>query len=141
MIIGKGAGIILIDDRGKVLLQHRDDNVSWYPDYWGIFGGQIEKGEIPRQAAIREIKEEVGIEITDLKFFKKYELKRKKGIYEAFFFTAPLNISVNKLRNQQKEGQDLGIFNFNEVKDLKTTDLAKTALKDFFSKKYENQNR
>ena len=135
MIIGRGAGIILIDDQDKVLLQHRGDNTSWYPDHWGIFGGQIEKGETPKQAAIREIKEEVGIEIADLKFFKKYELNRKKGIYEAFFFTAPLNVSISKLRNQQKEGQDLGIFNFNEVKDLKTTDLAKAALKDFFSKK------
>ena len=135
MIIGRGAGIILIDDQDKVLLQHRANDISWYPDHWGIFGGQIEKGETPKQAAIREIKEEVGIEIADLKFFKKYELKRKKGIYEAFFFTAPLNISINELRNQQKEGQGLGIFNFNEVKDLKTTDLTKAALKDFFSKK------
>lgn len=132
MIIGKGAGIILIDNQNKVLLQHRDNNTSWYPDHWAIFGGQIEKGENPEQAAKREIKEEIGIELVDLRFFKKYELKRKKGIYKAFFFTAPLTISVDKLRNQQKEGQDLGFFSFNEIKNLKVTDLTKAALKDFF---------
>ncbi len=132
MIIGKGAGIILIDNQDKILLQHRDSNVSWHPSSWGIFGGQIEKGETPKQAARREIKEEVGIELTDLKFFKKYELKRKRGIYEAFFFTAPLTISVDNLRKQQKEGQNLGLFSFNEVKGLKVTDLTKAVLKDFF---------
>ncbi|XOB40803.1 MAG: NUDIX hydrolase [Candidatus Nealsonbacteria bacterium] len=132
MIIGKGAGIILIDNQDKVLLQHRDNNTSWYPGHWGIFGGQIEKGENPEQAARREIKEEIGIELVDLKFFKKYGLKRRKGIYKAFFFTAPLTISVEKLKYQQTEGQDLGFFSFNEIKDLKVTDLTKAALKDFF---------
>ena len=107
MIIGKGAGVILTDNQGKILLQHRDNNTSWYPNHWGIFGGQIEKDETPEQAARREIKEEVGIELTDLKFFKKYEVKRKKGIYKAFFFTAPLTISVKILRKQHTEGQDL----------------------------------
>ncbi|XOB42300.1 MAG: NUDIX hydrolase [Candidatus Nealsonbacteria bacterium] len=133
MIIGKGAGIILIDNQNKVLLQHRDNNTSWYPDHWGIFGGQIEKGETPEQAARREIKEEIGIELADLKFFKKYELKRKKGIYQAFFFTTePLNICIDKLKNQQREGQNLRFFNINELKNLKTTDLVKKVVRDFF---------
>lgn len=133
MIIGKGAGVILTDGQGKILLLHRDNNTSWYPDSWGIVGGQIEKGETPEQAAKREVKEEIGIKVTDLRFFKKYELKREKGIYEAFFFTTtPLNVSIEKLRNQQTEGQNLRFFNINELKNLKTTDLAKAALKDFF---------
>jgi len=133
MIIGRGAGIILVGNKDRVLLQHRDNNTSWCPNHWGVFGGQIEKGESPEQAVRREIKEEIGIELTNLEFFKKYEENREKGIYEAFFFVAPLTVSVEKLRKQQTEGQGLGLFTFSEIKDLKTTDLAKAALKDFFN--------
>ena len=135
MIIGKGAGIILTDSQDRILLQHRDNNTSWYPDCWDFFRGQIEKGETPKQTAKREIKEEIGLELTNLRFFKKYYLKREKGIYEAFFFTADsINIPIEKLRSQQTEGQDLGFFNVNKIKDLKLTDLAKKAIKDFFKK-------
>jgi len=133
MIIGKGAGIILIANNGKILLQHRDNNISWYPDHWGPFGGQIENDETPEQAVRREIKEEIGIELTDLRFFRKYEMKREEGTYEAFLFVAPLTVSVEKLKKQQREGQDLGIFSFSEIKDLKITDLARMALNDFFN--------
>ena len=132
MIIGKGAGVILVGNKDRVLLQHRDDNTSWHPNHWGIFGGQIEKGETPEQTVRREAKEEIGIELTNLEFFKRYELNREEGIYEAFLFVAPLTVSVEKIREQQTEGQGLGLFAFDEIKDLKTTDLAKAALKDFF---------
>jgi 8-oxo-dGTP diphosphatase len=133
MIIGRGAGVILVDNQNKVLLQHRDNKASWDPGLWGIFGGQIEKGETPKIAAKRELKEELGIELNNLSFFRKYEIKREKGIYEAFFFTAPLTISVEELKKQQKEGQGLGFFSLEEIKDLKIMDLAKMALNDFFN--------
>ena len=132
MLIGRGSGVVLIDNQGKVLLQYRDKNASWYPNYWGVFGGQIEEGETSEQAVRREAKEEIGIELTDLKFFRRYELKREKDIYEAFIFVAPLTIPLGRLKKQQREGEDLGFFNSNELKDLKITDLTKLILKDFF---------
>ena len=132
MIIGRGAGVILVDDKRRVFLQYRDKNISWYPNYWGLFGGQIEEGETPEKAVRREAKEELEIELTDLKFFRRYELKREKDIYEAFIFIAPLNIPVEKLREQQREGEDLGLFSLGELKDLKATNLTKLVLKDFF---------
>ena len=68
MIIGKGAGIILVANNRSVLLQHRDKNNKWNQNSWSEFGGQIEKGETPKQAAKRELKEELGINVADLKY-------------------------------------------------------------------------
>ena len=132
MIIGKGTGIILIANDGKILLQYRDRNSRWNQDSWSEFGGQIEESETPEEAVKRELKEELGIELTDLKFFKKYELQRKKGIYEQFVFTAPLNCPLDRLKKQQKEGRDLSLFTYKGIKNLRMADYTREILEDFF---------
>lgn len=132
MTIGRGVGIILIANNGKILLQYRDKNNRWNQDSWSEFGGQIEKGETPNEAVRRELKEELGIELTDLKFFKKYKLQRKKGIYEQFIFTAPLNCPLNRLKKQQKEGKDLSLFTYKEIKNLRMADYTREILENFF---------
>jgi len=134
MIIGRGAGVILINNEEMILLQHRGKDARWNQGSWGEFGGQIEKGETPKEAVKRELKEELGIKLVDLKFFKKYKLQRKKGIYEQFVFTALLNCPLKSLKKQQKEGKDLAFFVYEETKNLKMADYTKEILEDFFKK-------
>ena len=138
MIIGKGAGVILIASNGTILLQYRDKDSKWNQDSWSEFGGQIEEGETPEEAVKRELKEELGIELVDLKFFKKYKLQRKKGIYEQFVFTASFNYALEKLKKQQKEGKDLALFSYKEIKNLKMADYTKKILEDFFKRSTKN---
>ncbi len=135
MIMGKGAGIILIANDGRILLQYRDKDNRWNQDSWSEFGGQIEEGETPEEAVKRELKEELGIELTGLKLFKKYELQRKKGIYEQFVFTASLNYPLESLKKQQKEGKDLALFTYEQTKGLKMADYTKEILEEFFKEK------
>jgi 8-oxo-dGTP pyrophosphatase MutT (NUDIX family) len=49
------AGVLFTDSIGRVLLV---DPV--YKEYWDLVGGCVEENEAPRQAAIRETKEELG---------------------------------------------------------------------------------
>jgi len=132
MTIGRGAGVILIANDGTILLQYRDKDSRWNQDSWSEFGGQIEEGETPEEAVKRELKEELGIELADLKFFKKYELQRQKEIYEQFVFTASLNCPLESLKKQQKEGKDLAFFNCEEIKNLKMAGYTREILEDFF---------
>lgn len=54
------AGCVIRDDRGRILLLHRNKpDLSW----WEIPGGQVEEGEAPEAAAIREVREETGLEV------------------------------------------------------------------------------
>ena len=138
MIIGRGTGIILIANDGRILLQYRNKDNKWNQDSWGEFGGQIEEGETPEEAIKRELKEELGIELVDLKFFKKYELQRKKGIYEQFVFIASLNYPIESLKKQQKEGKDLALFVYEEIKNLKMADYTRKILEDFFKENGKN---
>ncbi len=55
----RGAGVLLIDRRGWILLQLRDAHGA-YPHHWGTVGGQVEAGESPDVAARRELAEETG---------------------------------------------------------------------------------
>lgn len=52
------AGGCVFDTDGKVLLQCRGDSKKW-----GFPGGAIELGETPEMAAIREVKEETGLDV------------------------------------------------------------------------------
>ncbi len=48
---------------GAVLLCHRHPYREWYPNVWDVPGGHIDPGESPLEALVRELREELGIEI------------------------------------------------------------------------------
>ena len=52
------AGGCIFNDKGEVLLQKRADS-----NQWGFPGGAVELGETPQMAAIREVKEETGLDV------------------------------------------------------------------------------
>ena len=52
------AGGCVFNDKGEVLLQRRGDS-----NLWGFPGGAVELGETPQMAAVREIKEETGLDV------------------------------------------------------------------------------
>jgi 8-oxo-dGTP pyrophosphatase MutT (NUDIX family) len=59
-----GAAVLVVDDRGRVLLLERSDNGCWGPP-----GGALEPGESLEAAARREVREETGLELGDLELF------------------------------------------------------------------------
>ena len=59
-----GAGVLLLDIQGRVLLQHRTDSHDWSTP-----GGACELGESLEQTARRELKEETGLEVGELELF------------------------------------------------------------------------
>ena len=62
----------LIEEKGRYLVcqRHVDDT---FGSYWEFPGGKVEPGEGKRPALVREIREELGVDI---------EVKKLEGIYE-----------------------------------------------------------
>ena len=54
-----GVGVAVYDTEGRILMEKRSDN-----GMWGLPGGRVEPGESVEQAALREVKEETGLEIV-----------------------------------------------------------------------------
>lgn len=52
------AGVIVWDDRGRLLLLRRSDDGTW-----GVPGGWVGPGESAREAAVREVLEECGLHV------------------------------------------------------------------------------
>lgn len=58
-------GILLKDS--KLLLGKRSGERTFYPRVWDIIGGHVEDHEIPEQALIRELQEELNVRATKVK--------------------------------------------------------------------------
>ena len=56
------AGALVRD--GRVLLVHRRPEKRAYPDVWDLPGGVMEAGETEHEALVRELREELGVEIS-----------------------------------------------------------------------------
>ena len=57
------SSIVLVDRRGWVLLQERDEHPVIDPDRWGFVGGHVDDGESYEHAAYRELEEETGLRL------------------------------------------------------------------------------
>ena len=57
------AAVLLVDRRGWVLLQERDEHAPLDPDCWGLVGGHVNDGEDFAPAAHRELTEETGLSL------------------------------------------------------------------------------
>ena len=58
-------GVFLVDPRGWVLLQERDESAPVAPDQWGVVGGHVDEGEEWLLARDRELLEETGLVLPE----------------------------------------------------------------------------
>lgn len=58
------AAAALVDIDGRVLLQQRPEGKAM-AGLWEFPGGKVEEGETPEQTLIRELKEELDIDVTE----------------------------------------------------------------------------
>lgn len=60
VLLQDGAAVVIVNDKGEILLQSRADR-----DKWGLPGGCQELGERFTDTAIREVKEETNLDISE----------------------------------------------------------------------------
>lgn len=82
--IRKAVRCYLIKDNKVVATKYKQGNIK--EGYYDIPGGKIEEGEIPTQTAIREMKEETGITVKNLKDkgIMTVEYPDRKFVFDTF---------------------------------------------------------
>ncbi len=62
----RAARVLLVDDDGRILLQHcHDPATPAEGSWWNTTGGGLDEGETSAQAAVRELREETGLELDE----------------------------------------------------------------------------
>jgi 8-oxo-dGTP pyrophosphatase MutT (NUDIX family) len=121
------AGVAILYNR-KILLVH-PANGSWVRPIMGIPKGRIEPGEDVLEAALRELKEETGIELSTDQLDlvpNKVEVFNKSGKYQnsIYYFVCQIadlaeigldSISVPKSNLQREEIDWAGFIDINEA--------------------------
>ncbi|MCX6716138.1 MAG: NUDIX hydrolase [Candidatus Taylorbacteria bacterium] len=97
-----GAGVLLFNRKHELLLVKPN-----YKDYWNTPGGTVDKDESPREACIREVKEEIGLKLTKLDFLCVDYLPDINGNGESvqFVFNGGVltNEQIDKIKLEKKE--------------------------------------
>ena len=120
-------GIIVINDKGEILLQKRSKTQDSWPNYYTIsVSGHVLKGETYRKAGLRELKEELGIEI-EIQKINKFLLFEKERSHMAMIFRGKYTDGVENLHVNQKEISNVKFFNIGDIKKM-TSNLTPFAL-------------
>lgn len=61
--IGVGVGVMIFNERGELLMTKRGQACKNERGCWEVPGGSIEFGETMAEAAVREAKEEIGVDV------------------------------------------------------------------------------
>ena len=111
-----GSSIIFVNDKEEILLFLRDDKPGLpYSNMWDVPGGHVEENETPKECIVREMKEEMNLDLKDFELLCEREFDDR--IEYTYWKKADLNISEINLM----EGQCLKWFTKEEAAD---TELA-----------------
>ncbi len=95
--------LIKVDD--KYLVLKRSSNENAYPNVWDIPGGLAEYGELPREALIRETKEEIGLDMTPIEVIHEDSNldKDKNLIFTRLVYLGELKDDISNIKLQLEE--------------------------------------
>ena len=83
------AVIIALTNADRILLTKK---ISGVHSYWGLVSGHVKQGETAEEAAIREVREETGLEIFNLTILRTYMMKANNLLMIGF--SAKTNSSI-----------------------------------------------
>lgn len=106
--------IILRNKSGKYLLQQRAFTKTYYPGMWDATCGRVQHGEDGRTAAVREVREELGLNAapSDLRLLY-HDIYHDSVLLDIFLLE--LDFSCNDCVLQKEEVAAVGLFSFDDM--------------------------
>jgi 8-oxo-dGTP diphosphatase len=127
------AAIILENDKDEFLLYLRDNKPGIpFPDHWDLIGGHVEEGETPEEALVREVKEELDIDLKDYTFYKKFECLTGDA-YEntKYIYTGKINLPIEEIT--LLEGVRPKYFKREEIPYVKFANILKSIVMEYIN--------
>jgi 8-oxo-dGTP pyrophosphatase MutT (NUDIX family) len=139
--IPEGVSVLLVNTADQILLQQRDDKPGIAnPGYISAFGGSLEPGEAPLDAAHREMLEETNLNLPKdrFKFFGRYRKTNEEfGEDRTIFAYIVDGIDDTGLEIYEGAGYHT-IDATTDLQSVKLTMLVKKIIKDYFEGAHAN---
>ncbi len=123
----KSVHVWIINDKNELLLQKRSPEKDSHPNEWDIStAGHIHSGETPINTAIREAKEELGIDVKENELEKLCTLKNQSVQRDGKFINNELvdvylvrkNLDLNKLTLQPEEVSEVKLIQYKNLQRI-----------------------
>ena len=127
------AAILLENDNGEFLLYLRDNKPDIpFPDHWDLIGGHVEEGETPEEALVREVKEELDIDLKEYIFYKKYECLTGDA-YEniKYIYSGKIYLPIEEIT--LLEGVRPKYFSRAEIPNVKFANILKSIVMEYIA--------
>lgn len=114
----------VLNENGEILLQQRSKNKEAKPLYWEVCTGHVSKGEQPEEAMIRELKEEIDLDVNAEDLIKIKVMKTKEKIKEMFHYAfsyiylIKTNKKINEFTMQKEEVCKIKYIKIEELKEM-----------------------
>ena len=127
-LLHREVGVIVLNENNEILLEKRASTKKQSPNKWALCAGHIEAGDVPENAILREIKEEIGIDITkkELQFLDVF--RRDKKFNNGQHNNTYIYIYIYKT-NKKVEDYTIQVEELSEVKYF-SIDLIEKALEE-----------
>ena len=119
------------NSKGEFLIQKRTPNKKFFPNMWSQTGGGVDTGETTLQAALRECKEELGIDINPNNMELILSFKRKYDFVDVWLVKQDIDIS--ELVLQEDEVADVKWATIDEIKDLMNSGKLAKSIEVYFN--------
>lgn len=89
----------IVEYEGRIVLAR---NVAWPKEWYALITGFLERDEHPREAVMREVKEELNLDAQDATFVGHYEFRRMNQLIIAYHVPATGTIRLNEELNDYR---------------------------------------
>ena len=101
----QSAHIWIVNKECKFLMQKRSKYKKSFAGKWSQTGGAVAEGETPLQGALRECKEELGLDIPKKEIELIFSFKREYDFVDVWLVRK--NIDIKKLKLQEEEVEEV----------------------------------
>lgn len=125
--------VFIINDNKQVLLQKRSANKRFNPNKWALCAGHVDTGESLESAALRELNEEVGINVSinDLRPFAEREFTiGDSNSHITYFYYVKSNLDENDFIIQREELSKVKWFDLDKVINMIKSNDETTVFKE-----------